>query len=422
MKRENRFTIRYIRNDAMTPRQARETAVIVQKKINAVRTAVGAYAMFSKGISELSRSRDEALYYVKTLRNRRKELLNTGGYYVVERRFFGENLHGFIYKPGQKEKAKALCEIRQAIQERRARMKHVRDPLAARQPGELFATFMSKRLERNKHPYDGERYIGIELETAMPSGYNRDTFLPFGKWMNIGSDGSIETNGRENGVEFRICMKLSEMREVLPGIVKAIVDEGGRVNTSCGMHVHLDQRAKPNVALTFQKLVRSLALLYTVVPKSRQNNTYCQRNRHSNFASAANGERYKAVNATAYYKHNTLEVRLFGGTLDAVKIMNWVEVLHGIADGETVLRCPRTFDDAAKLWKISDENLTWLKARAAKFGHVVSESDTEELSVAAAERIELAESDDSDDETCDECGSSSHDTSDCEERSLAEAV
>ena len=114
--------------------------------------------------------------------------------------------------------------------------------------------------------------------------------LPFGKYVDVGSDGSIHYGDNEEGKEIRVCVKRSEVRTVVPGIMDALNSMGATVNKSCGLHVHLDQRGNLEPEKTFQKLVRSLGLLYTVVPKSRRENTYCKRNLRTAFST---NDRYK---------------------------------------------------------------------------------------------------------------------------------
>lgn len=281
-----------------------------------------------------------------------------------------------------KNRKQALQTIRDQVRDIRRDSHRPIDPLAMRKPNGLLHEFQNKRLKLPKRPNDSAEYVGIEIECITPSDVDLTPLLPYSKWIDVGSDGSIDHHDDEEGTEIRVCMKREEIRDILPGIMRTLKEMGARINKSCGLHVHLDQRNNAEPEKQFQRLVRSLGLLYTVVPESRRRNRYCKRNRRSDFAAAVRGDRYKAVNANAFYRYKTIEVRLFGGTLEATKIINWIEVLAAIANGETVMRCPKTFDTALKYWKLSDENLAWLKERQGKFsslnvGMPVSEHETE---------------------------------------------
>lgn len=306
----------------------------------------------------------------------------------------------------------AVEHIKREIRNYRQDLKHISNHIFHRRPGGLLKEFQSKVLKLPKQPRDGSQYVGIEIECVTPHNADLTTLLPFSKYINVGTDGSVEAGRNETGSEFRVCIKRDEIREVLPKIMQAIKGLGATVNKSCGLHVHMDQRHhkdRNEVAAVFQRLVRSLGLLYTVVPLSRRRNTYCKRNRYADFDRARNGDRYKAVNASAYHRHGTIEVRLFGGTLEETKIINWIETLYAIAEGETVLRCPKTFDTALKYWKLSDENLAWLKARQEQFAEAnakmpVSENETEENNHIMDEY----------EEESDECGDCGNHRDDCD--------
>lgn len=398
-------------------KQTRKSRIPISLVIHSVRRE-GRIMDIGKGLREhIRRWRND--YRMKVEGNREYIVITRT---VQGRTFEASYTLGDIMRDGQLEttaerRRKAVEYIRQHIQDYRAELKRVRNPLFRRKPGELLKEYKTKELKNSKYPKDTSQYVGIEVECVTPRGVDLAPLIPFAKYVNVGTDGSVNHGNGEEGSEFRICLKREEIKEMLPQIMQAIKELGAKVNTSCGLHVHLDQRHQKDsaeVAKTFQKLVRSLGLLYTVVPKSRRKNTYCKRNREANLEKAIHGERYKAVNCTAYHRHKTLEVRLFGGTLEATKIINWIETLYAIAEGETILRCPKTFDTALKYWKLSDGNLKWLKERQAQFSELnatmpVSESETENNPHVMDEYAEDEEM------YCDNCEmSGDHWTDDCQ--------
>lgn len=349
-------------------------------------------------------------YAVQTLRDQVHEwkevynrMVNGGNIVTVIQRKVNGRLFEVKFS-GKNNRRDAVRRIKYQLREMRESYKRNNDPLAMRKPNGLLKEFQSKRLKLPKRPLDQAEYIGIEIECIMERRLDLTPLLPYSKWVEVGGDGSIDHHNNEEGIEVRVCMKREEVREVLPGIMQTLKEMGARINKSCGLHVHLDQRNNKEPEKVFQRLVRSLGLLYTVVPESRRRNKYCKRNRHSDFNQAVRGNRYKAINASAFHRYNTIEIRLFGGTLEGSKIINWIEVLTAISNGETVMRCPKTFDTALKYWKLSEENLAWLKERQTKFsainvGMPVSEHETE------ANQMLLDETqDDNEEELCEDCG------------------
>lgn len=308
---------------------------------------------------------------------------------IIRNRLFTEYVHVDANETHSSALKRAVSRLTSSISQHRTQCKRI-DPdssnqarITMRKPGYWLRKFEYRMFNEPKMPPKCQTdFTGIEIECVFPDSSDFSTLKPFAKYLNIGSDGSIDADARHSGREFRVCIHRDEVREVLPKLLAELKALGAYVNKSCGLHVHLDQRDEKDPALTYAKLVRSLGLLWRIIPESRRNNTYCKRNRNTNFSDALNGARYRAVNATAYHRHKTIEVRLFGGSLDAEKIVNWVEVLWGIVKGEVTLRCPRSFDAAAKYWKISAENLAWLKGREEQFRGLnatpVNESDDEE--------------------------------------------
>lgn len=389
-----------------------------EKAVNAYHKVMNSRAPFALAINSMGIKKGYAVPYpaenlrtqLKTWKEEFKSRVTGGKVYKMLRRVYRGQVIEREFT-SVKDARSALKYIKDHVREIRRRSKQENDPLAMRKPNGLLKEFQSKRLKLPKRPTDAAEYIGIEIECITPSGVDLTPLLPYSKWVEVGGDGSIDHHDNEEGTELRVCMKREEVRDVLPGIMQTLKSMGARINKSCGLHVHLDQRNNKEPEKVFQKLVRSLGLLYTVVPESRRRNRYCKRNRHADFPSAVRGDRYKAVNASAFHRYKTIEVRLFGGTLESSKIINWIETLTAIAYGETVMRCPKTFDTALKYWKLSAENLAWLKERQAKFsslnvGMPVSEHETEANQM-------LLDENQSDDEEIETCGGCENPTNDC---------
>lgn len=395
-------------------RYERENSFSRENVVQSYRKIMNSRVPFALAINSVGIKKGYAVPYVaehlktqlKEWKEEFKRRITGGKVYKKLRRVYQGRIIEYEFNTLRDGK-EALQRIKDKVREIRRYAKQNNDPLVMRKPNGLLKEFQSKRLKMPKRPLDSAEYVGIEIECITPSGVDLTPLLPFSKYIEVGGDGSINHKDDEEGTEIRVCMKRNELRDVLPGLMQTLKDIGAQINQSCGLHVHLDQRNNLEPEKHFQRLVRSLGLLYTVVPESRRRNRYCKRNRHSDFPSAVRGDRYKAINASAFHRYKTIEIRLFGGTLEAVKIINWIEVLTAIVNGETVMRCPKTFDTALKYWKLSDENLAWLKERQAKFaslnvGMPVSEHETEENQMLLDEN----QSDDEEIETCGECENS----------------
>lgn len=131
----------------------------------------------------------------------------------------------------------------------------------------------------------------------------------------------------------------------LKTLVTALDDAGGTVNRRCGLHVHVDSQG---MALSeMQSIVRRYARyeeqIDAFMPPSRRGNvnTYCRSLRpfveSENFTRArsvhdlvtAQPSRYFKVNLKSHAVHGSLEFRQHSGTLNAMKIHNWLAFLDG---------------------------------------------------------------------------------------------
>lgn len=371
-------TIYTIETNTLMPK--RNAAIKITKSLERLRKAVAIIKAVSK--KDKIETYDN-MVIVQDLKKERQRMLHT-----YSQRYLVRIVNGRKVRIEWEENLKrTLDAMRWQVKYIRHDRKASLDYLASRPIGYYLQRYQAQMFKKLKYPTSEKQFTGIEIECITPNNVNFAPLAPFAKWISIGTDGSISVDnndgGDEEGVEIRVCIENSELRGVLPKLLDTLKGMGARVNKSCGLHVHLDQRGNPSVVETFHKLVRSLGLLYTLVPKSRRSeNQYCYKNNHADFGKARNESRYRAINASSYDKYNTLEVRLFGGTLEADKIVNWVEILWAIANGKDVLRCPKNFDTATAYWNFSDENIAWAKARQEKFAELnalapANESDSE---------------------------------------------
>jgi hypothetical protein len=101
----------------------------------------------------------------------------------------------------------------------------------------------------------------------------------------------------------------------------AVVAPTGRVNRSCGFHVHVEARDLNDVQL--RRLEASFArwqeVLMSYVSASRRRNRYCA-------PISSRRDRYSALNLVPFATKGTVEFRLHQGTLNANKILAFVKL------------------------------------------------------------------------------------------------
>jgi hypothetical protein len=159
---------------------------------------------------------------------------------------------------------------------------------------------------RGKRPVTEDKYIGIEIECLIPDSWKFEKdFLPYRKYLSIDKDGSIQDEESYSGKEFKILARESEIADIVRGVTDILNAHGARVNETCGLHVHFDMRTETSLQreTIYSKLYHSLTLLKTIVPKTRRMNIYCKLNK--TWSLSYFGNRYKAINVTAYHKHHT---------------------------------------------------------------------------------------------------------------------
>lgn len=193
---------------------------------------------------------------------------------------------------------------------------------------------------RDRHkPKTSSNHIGIELECYIrwdtDSVYEDDDLfatLSGAFWaagvaenVQVKDDGSISGDGI--GVEIAFIAPENNYKERLKVVLDILKKFGADVNSTCGMHVHLDMRNR-NVSTCYNNLVLTQDLLFSLCP-SRKGNTYCTPNSSSNWGSR--DQRRCAINPLAYVRHKTLEVRIHSGCLDYKRIVDYVDTLIHIA-------------------------------------------------------------------------------------------
>jgi hypothetical protein len=223
-----------------------------------------------------------------------------------------------------------------------------------------------------------ELTFGIEIETiAPPSAVENDglrigsyrhgiqvPYLPRG-WK-AEQDGSIDNSA--GGYRCEIVSPILKgdegIRQVIQ-VVEILVAKGHRVNASCGVHIHIGW----NPEWSSEALARLITIvaylekgLYAITgTKSRERCRYCAGIRkygnEKDAKPALDRNRYHALNITnlTYGSKRTVEFRVFSGSLNATKIVGWIQVCLGLVERAlTSKRMPT--------WNPKDPSGGWKKA------------------------------------------------------------
>ena len=168
------------------------------------------------------------------------------------------------------------------------------------------------------------KLLGVEIE-YYPSEYETNREADSLE-VEVKCDGSLAQGGRE------VCAVTWTTRP--DGRLMGLhgLKLSGRVDKSCGLHVHVDARhlgknGLLDAAATYDKLMELSKHLKALCPPSRRSNKYCQwRNNRigsATFERPSNGLRYAAINFEAFAEHGTIEFRCQAGSINVHKIEMW---------------------------------------------------------------------------------------------------
>lgn len=225
-----------------------------------------------------------------------------------------------------------------------------------------------------------ELTFGIEIETTISNetvrrermsigGYHHGIqvpYLPHG-WK-AERDASIDVTAGRTACEIVSPVLRGEegLRQVYE-VLRILNEKGHRVNASCGVHIHI-QFDPSWTADKLAKLIGIVAYLEQGIyastgTKRRERGTYCKGvRRHRDAASAQTqmrNQRYHILNIMplANRARNAVEFRAFSGSLNAKKILGWIQLCLGIVERAlTTKRLPKwTPSPARGGWKKDGE-------------------------------------------------------------------
>jgi hypothetical protein len=195
-------------------------------------------------------------------------------------------------------------------------------------------------------PKRDSRHVGIEVECFGP--FNHLTLnkmvlsMDLERYIQIGRDGSITCPRGCFAYELRLLLPEGTASAILKRIGKLFKAAKLQVNSSCGLHVHLDMRSR-QYHLCYTRLLKFQDLLYSLVKKERWRNHFCQYVRNeSEFPN-----KYRAITGSSLAGKGTLEIRLHEGCVDTDKIDKWVKLLVQIVNCDSA---PPVNKDGAVKW------------------------------------------------------------------------
>jgi len=200
-----------------------------------------------------------------------------------------------------------------------------------------------------------EMTFGVEIETVAPDtalteeglrigAYHHGIQVPYlPRGWKAERDGSIDASRGGHPCEIvspvlRGAAGIAQVAEV----VRTLEAKGHRVNVTCGTHVH--------IGLPCSWPADALARLVTIVAyaekglfaitgtKSRERGRYCggvrQYGNGKDAKPVLDRNRYHALNLTnlANGRSETVEFRVFGGSLNPRKVCGWIQVCLGLVE------------------------------------------------------------------------------------------
>jgi len=196
-------------------------------------------------------------------------------------------------------------------------------------------------------PNTGGKYVGIEIEMVSP--ISRDLLAialvneKLDSYVTIGFDESIDTEDYDSdeyddgnyGLELRVLCLQSELKGVVTKLTALMKELDCFVNHTCGLHIHLDMRNRDSMQC-YTKLAAAQGLLYSVVSTNRRESSYCKPTLYGEYARYVGSKEMpwsrNGINVRSLLEHNTIEIRIHEGTLDAKEIINFTRLLINIID------------------------------------------------------------------------------------------
>jgi hypothetical protein len=208
------------------------------------------------------------------------------------------------------------------------------------------------------------RTFGVEIEMLVPTRlshtgicailnevnihttYEGYTHRVMSSWKLV-TDSSLASERGYRAYELvSPILQGQEGLDQLAKVLEIITSAGCKVNSSCGLHVHvgINDYTTKNLVNLVKFYGKHEEEIDMVVAPSRRNSRWCQSlnidsiwnrlNACENFSDVENilATRYKKLNVFSFRRYGTIEFRQHGGSTDVNKICQWVVLLTNICD------------------------------------------------------------------------------------------
>lgn len=243
--------------------------------------------------------------------------------------------------------------------------------------GEFAADTASNAANGETTMQANEMTFGVEIETTMPTGSVRVgghgdgiqvPWLPAG-WL-ADRDPSIIYDA-ETQIQCEFVSPILKGAEGLRQLCEAVAEikrRGGKVNDSCGIHVHVgfDKNDTKAVDRLLALVANHEKAIYAVTGTknrergvgSRRGTCWCKSVKRFGSAAAARSsysgpaaDRYHVVNLTT--EHPTVEFRPFSGSLNKTKICGFVRLCVALAEKALKAKKACRFNSRSACWRAS---------------------------------------------------------------------
>lgn len=185
------------------------------------------------------------------------------------------------------------------------------------------------------------QWRSIEFELVFKSPSAIDDFVHdvrcvgYAKYVTVKDDGSLRVNeGDKEGVPKEVVVTYRSGNERAIREICKLLKGRAYVNKTCGTHVHFDMRhvSEAGANIYGARLARCVPALRLLLPKSRRSNKHCAKtiSTETGNAYSSSEARYAFVNMLAYKKHKTIEIRGHSGTINANKMLGWIQICEKI--------------------------------------------------------------------------------------------
>lgn len=196
-------------------------------------------------------------------------------------------------------------------------------------------------------------FYNIDVDTALQAlravgiqvSFEGYTHAVMADWKIV-TDSSVTPVGTGRGVGLELVSPILKGEEGLATLAKALDalhNAGAKVNTTCGLHVHIDTAGMDVTKRKhfFSAYVENQSVMDRLVSRSRRNNRqYTRPYTSSQITSALQAieqgvdwnSRFMTLNINSFSKYGTFEFRQHQGTLNGKKAVAWVKMLLAIAE------------------------------------------------------------------------------------------